>query len=63
MPGRDGTGPAGLGNYGGSKGSPIRTGRESYCECPKCGTKVKHDRGVPCSDKKCPKCGATMIRV
>lgn len=63
MPGRDGTGPTGSGNFRGRMGGPISAGPEGYCECPKCGTKVKHDRSEPCSDKKCPKCGTAMIRV
>ena len=63
MPGRDGGGPVGDGNYGGRMGGPLSAGPEGCCECPKCGTKVKHDRGVSCRDKKCPKCGMIMIRV
>ena len=31
------------------------------CVCPKCGEKVPHAlRGIPCSKKKCPKCGSQM---
>ena len=31
------------------------------CICSKCGYKTKHvDRGVPCAQNKCPKCGSTM---
>lgn len=63
MPGKNGTGPAGPGNHRGKMGGPASAGPEGYCECPKCGTKVKHDRGEPCSTKKCPNCGATMIRI
>ncbi|MDY1590704.1 MAG: hypothetical protein RBS85_00850 [Methanofastidiosum sp.] len=32
------------------------------CICTKCDYKESHGRGIPCLDKKCPKCGATMIR-
>jgi len=32
------------------------------CVCPKCGTKAAHQRGVPCYQQKCPKCGAAMSR-
>ena len=62
MPGKDGKGPVGPRDYGGRMGGPASAGPEGYCECLNCGTKVKHDRGVPCSNKKCPKCGAKMIR-
>jgi rubrerythrin len=31
------------------------------CVCPKCGFTVSHaKRGIPCSERKCPKCGAKM---
>ena len=29
--------------------------------CPKCGYEEAHEKGVPASTKKCPKCDATMI--
>ena len=29
-------------------------------ECPKCGHKELHMRGVPCTELKCPKCGTSM---
>lgn len=33
-----------------------------YCVCAKCGKKIAHQRGVPCTDLKCPGCGTVMIR-
>ena len=30
------------------------------CECSKCGAIAKHERGIPCLEQKCPKCGASM---
>ena len=33
-----------------------------YCVCSKCGKKVEHRRGVPCTDMKCSDCGISMIR-
>lgn len=40
---------AGLGPYG-------------ECVCPKCGYSVQHERGVPCSTLKCPKCNINLER-
>lgn len=73
MPRGDGTGPMGLGPM--VSGSGNRTGRgmgrmggsfsagvDGYCVCPNCGTKVKHERAVPCANIKCPNCGTMMTR-
>ncbi len=37
-------------------------GPEGYCVCTKCGYKILHQRGIPCHQQKCPKCGSPMIR-
>lgn len=37
-------------------------GPEGECVCPSCGTRVAHQRGVPCYKRKCPKCGQSMTR-
>ena len=37
-------------------------GPEGYCVCKKCGYRIKHERGVPCSTIKCPKCNTNLIR-
>jgi cation diffusion facilitator family transporter len=37
-------------------------GPEGYCVCKKCGYKIEHKRGVPCSTIKCPKCNLALSR-
>jgi len=37
-------------------------GPGGFCVCPACGTKIPHQRGIPCYQQKCPKCGQRMIR-
>jgi predicted DNA-binding protein (UPF0251 family) len=48
---------AGRGRKGG-----FAQGPGGDCVCPSCGTKTAHQRGVPCYEMKCPKCGAQMTR-
>jgi cation diffusion facilitator family transporter len=38
------------------------SGPGGYCVCSKCGYKIKHERGKPCSAMKCPKCDGRMKR-
>jgi len=47
----------GLGRKGG-----LGRGLGGSCVCPACGTKVPHQRGNPCYQRACPKCGAKMTR-
>ena len=51
-------------------GSGMRKGRmggkaagpAGRCVCPHCKYSTPHARGVPCTQRKCPKCGVLMIR-
>lgn len=38
-------------------------GPEGYCVCEKCGYKIIHERGTPCSKLKCPKCNINLKRL
>lgn len=36
-------------------------GGTDICICPKCKYELKHDRGTPCNEIKCPKCDTPMV--
>jgi len=40
----------------------IGEGPGGYCVCPKCGYKVSHIKGMPCSSIECPKCKINLNR-
>lgn len=44
----------------GQGGSRQGDGGASKCVCPKCGKEYSHEKGKPCSEKKCPKCGVSL---
>ena len=58
MPGKDGTGP--VGGKPGRAGTGV--GPNGKCVCPKCGEKVSHTAGTPCTSLKCPKCNSSLVR-
>jgi len=53
-----GQGGQGLGRMGG----PFAAGPDGSCVCPQCGYQEPHQRGIPCMQKQCPKCGIPMTR-
>lgn len=62
-----GGGRGGGQGIGGGKGGKGRMGGralgpEGECLCPQCGAKSPHQRGVPCYEQMCPKCGIPMVR-
>ncbi len=59
--GRGGGAGAGRGGGGGRMGG-MGLGPGGECVCPACGEKAPHQRGVPCYQQKCPKCGQAMTR-
>ena len=71
MPRGDGTGPSGQGpgtgrGLGRGEGRGRMGGKSlglgGYCVCSSCGAKIPHNRGVPCYQTTCPKCGAKLSR-
>ncbi|MFA5043016.1 MAG: hypothetical protein WC381_04070 [Kiritimatiellia bacterium] len=37
-------------------------GAGGNCVCPNCGKTAPHQQGLPCTQVKCPGCGAAMTR-
>jgi hypothetical protein len=57
-----GTGQGRRGQGKGRMGGPLSAGAAGTCFCPQCGHSEPHERGVPCTRKQCPKCGAALAR-
>jgi predicted Fe-Mo cluster-binding NifX family protein len=55
-------GGQGRGQGGGRMGGPQAGGALGFCVCAKCGHREPHQRGVPCVQKQCPKCGTALTR-
>ena len=56
-------GGQGQGRGSGQGGGRGRAGTGAdECVCPQCGTTAPHQRGVPCTNQNCPKCGGPMTR-
>ena len=50
------------GRFAGAGRGRLSQGPAGDCICPKCGHKVSHQRGIPCLEMKCPKCGIALVR-
>jgi predicted DNA-binding protein (UPF0251 family) len=48
--------------FGGGRMGRFAAGPSGNCICLKCGYKEAHQTGVPCYQKKCPKCQSPMTR-
>jgi len=66
---RSGTGGTGGGRGQGpggrrsvQMGGAAGAGPSGYCLCPQCGYREPHERGIPCVEGSCPRCGTTMGR-
>jgi len=62
MPGGNGMGPGKGRGRGRGYGGGFGIGPGGDCICPNCGHREQHELGVPCYNRKCPKCGAAMTR-
>ncbi len=59
-----GSGGRGLGSIGGGRGRNKGGGfgAGGFCVCAHCGKKIPHERGVKCTNLRCPDCNRPMIR-
>lgn len=52
----------GLGSWSTGAGNKAAGGPGGLCVCPQCGATVGHERGIPCSQVRCPECSVAMTR-
>ena len=52
----------GQGGQGAGRMGRAAAGAVGFCVCPQCGDRQPHQRGTPCFEQKCSKCGASMAR-
>lgn len=50
------------GRFRGEVETATGEGPGGYCVCSKCGYKIPHERGIPCSTLECPKCKINLVR-
>lgn len=65
MRGGQGKGGGKGGGRGGGQGKGQggnASGAGGECVCPDCGATAPHERGIPCMQKTCPRCGSPMTR-
>ena len=60
-------GGSGRGGGGGGQNRSQKSGKwglgpSGMCVCSKCGKKIPHQRGTPCTKLECPDCGSIMFR-
>jgi hypothetical protein len=55
-------GGSGMGGGGKMGGGKWGAGPSGECVCPSCGARKPHQKGMPCYNEKCPKCGTNMVR-
>ncbi|MBN1423961.1 hypothetical protein JXA88_05325 [Candidatus Fermentibacteria bacterium] len=62
MQSADGRGGNLQGGGRGRMGGQFAGGPGGFCVCPQCGHREPHERGVPCNQSQCPKCGLPLTR-
>ncbi len=40
----------------------LRSGPRGFCTCLRCGLKIRHERGLPCSQAYCPQCDLPLVK-